>query len=253
MDTCAYLVNDHPTYLRMAATSIGGIRKHNADIPISVILLDQGEYDTKSFRDVCEHYNVNIMDRKRMDEDFFLINKALIGEVPGDRILFIDTDTFVLGDVGVLFRDYSGYDVVACENKWVNEGWNQDYLSNGMRPFNSGVMLWNADRLREAALAMPQICVDLRDRKYPLSEYLHAVESECWNREEFAWNVYVADNDLGHQYFDSSHCHNILWEQDIERIRKTIILHTYNANWKRVHDKLSGKTRKRIPSRFIKR
>lgn len=257
MKTCAYLVNDNPLYLKMAAGSIGGLRDWNKDVSVKVILVDQGKNDTSAFRKVCEEADVEIMDRPYLKteegESYFPINKAYFAEVEGDQILFIDTDTFIFGDVDILFDTYQECDVVACENRWVKDGWRDDYLPNNMRPLNSGVMLWKGEKLRQAVESMPQICVDLRDRKYPLSEFLYSVSDDCWNREEFAYSLFIADNGLNYGYFDPKHSYNLLWEQDIEKSRETIILHTYTANWQRVYNEVFGPPKKRIPVRLFTR
>jgi hypothetical protein len=116
--------------------------------------------------------------------------------------------------------------------------WNSEYLDKKLDPLNSGVMLWDGDWMRKASQEMVPICLDLKERKLPLSEWIYKISPTCWNREEFAYSVFAARNNLNYCYFDRQDVHNMLWRQDIETAGDSTILHSYTSNWREVYNKI---------------
>lgn len=240
--------------MKMISVSISGLRKYS-NLPIKVIFIENRKDDPSQFLSFCDQFNVEIIRKEWFNCDdelnYFPINKAHLADIQGDRILFIDADTFVFGDVECIFDQYNGFDVVACENKWGKELWKPHYLKK-VRPINSGVMLWDGDWLRLSAALMPDICVGLKNKQYPLSEYLYNVDHKCWNREEFAYSVFLDQQEtLQVGYFDRQHVHNLLWEQEIKDAKKSIIFHSYTSQWRKVYEEVYGSPRKLVSKKFF--
>lgn len=254
--SCIYLVNNKHLYMKMAMVSISGLRKFS-NLPVKVFFLKTESESEDDFIRFCNNHNVNVVRKEWFDYrseelSYFLINKAHLKDVEDDEVLFIDTDTFIFGKVDEIFDRYGEYDVVACENKWVDQGWKDSYLR--MKPMNSGVMYWKGDWLRTASEIMPTICEGLKNKQYPLSEYLYSIDEQCWHREEFSYSIFIdRQRDIRYNYFDRQHVHNLLWESEIEAAQQSIILHSYTSQWKRVYNYVYGPTRKKISKKLLTR
>lgn len=238
--------------MKMAATSISGLRGYSS-IPVKVIFLDNSNDSPDDFFRFCDKLDVELIQKEWFESEFepnyFPINKAHMRDITDDEVLFIDTDTFIFSNVEEIFEKYSEFDMVACENKWVDAGWNDSYLK--IKPMNSGVMYWKGDWMRAAANAMPEICITLKNKEYPLSDYLYQIDEGCWNREEFAYSIFVGENGLNHSYFDREDVHNLLWESEIEDARKSTVLHSYAAQWRKVYNAVYGPPKKRISKKLL--
>ncbi len=77
------------------------------------------------------------------------IDKLLAFEIPAERIVFLDTDTHVLGDLRPIFELLDRFDFALVQD--VNRGWN--YTLDGLAPafteFNTGVVAFR----KSAAMA----------------------------------------------------------------------------------------------------
>ena len=242
-----YCVNDRPLYMFMAIHSINSLRKYNSSIPIEIIFIQQNLPQIKeiglgieinSFFEECKKLDVLITRKPHKKEgDFFLINKTYIADYDSP-ILFIDVDTFIHGDVSNLF-DYDA-DFVACENKWVyGRNW------NGLieKPFNSGIFLFK--NIPFSGEEWADTCFSLKDGDSNISCWLKN-ESAMHNREEMALSLLVSD--LKTSYFKREHAHNVLWAEDFEKGKDSIIFHTYTSNWRNYY--LKTKKRK-LPNKLF--
>lgn len=238
----------------MTSLSIAGLRKHS-NVPVKVIFLDTDNDCSDEFQSFCDRYDVEIIRKKWIECDvgernLFQINKAHLVDVEEDEMLFIDSDTFIFGDVESIFDKYGSFDMVACKNLWVKEGWEPRYLKK-IHPINSGVMYWKRKWAKLASEALPILCKEIRERKHPISEYLYFLDERCFHREEFAYNLFIDQQDIQHSYFEKEDVHNLLWESEIEDSRNSIILHSYTSQWKKVYNALYGPSRKSISKKLI--
>lgn len=252
---CVYLVNDHPMYMEMVGNSIHMLRCHNPTIPVRVIFLPGSPSSTTSwFLNLCDEKSVTVDRKEPMkvegEEAYFPINKMLLADSPEDRILFIDSDTFIFRDVAQLFDTYQGFQAVGCWNKWVyNRGWKDKLL--GVKPMNSGVMLWNTKVLKQACLKLPEYCRELRAGKTALSKWLIELNQDCWQREELAYSMFIERHAITHRYFDRKDCINILYETDFDAMKETAIFHCYTQQWRATHQRLKREPM-RVPRWFKK-
>jgi hypothetical protein len=212
------------------------LRKHNKRIPVKVFLLSNEfvpKYNfTKDFLKFCEVNQIQIITRK-IDHGYFLSNKHHIKECDEDQILFIDSDTFIFGDVDEIFEKYKKFNFVGCKNKWVQgKGWN---FLNGFLPFNGGVQLYNNSSHKEILRKMPESCDRLGD---DLKKWLDE-GGMSWNREEMAISKIVIEDKYSFEYFKKEDCMIPLFENDLKDIKKTIIFHSFTSLWERVYKKVT--------------
>lgn len=243
---CVYLVNDHPKYMTMVINSVKMLRRHNDSIPIVVlfIYLDSISEAGSRFFELCKAFDVKIIERGWFnspgEEDFFFINKTYLKDFEEDSILFIDADTFVFGDVGKIFKKYSGVSFVGCENKWM-ANWSNELIStsNPISPFNGGILLFNNGFHRECMVKLPDICKKIREKSHPISDWIYQTDPNGYHREEFGTSCNVADSGASYQYFDREYCYNILRPEDVNCCEQSIIFHSYVGNWQQIYNKIN--------------
>lgn len=240
---CVYLVNEKPFYLKMAANSIHMLRRFNTTIPIRVFYISASDPSSEFVR-ASNKYNFEIVLRKPLkvegEEGYFPINKYYLKENTENQVLFIDSDTFVFGNVDELFQKYEEADVAACWNKWVEgRGWQPNFL--GIRPLNSGVMLWRGTILQSACASLLEYCRELREDQSYLGRWLWSLEQNCWQREEFAYSLFVDRNKLNYSIFQKMDVWNILNNSDFETMEESTIFHSYSAQWQQCFNQLCSK------------
>lgn len=219
----------------MATKSLSMLRRHNRNIPVKLFLLSNEfipKYKfTKDFIEFCKANNIEIV-VKSIDYDYFFSNKHHIKDCPEDQILFIDSDTFIFGDVEKIFTKYEEFEFVGCKNKWV-EGREWRFL-NGNLPFNGGIQLYNKSSHKQILKELPSQCENLGD----LEEWVKKGGMD-WNREEMAISKIVIENKYSFEYFEKEDCVIPLFEADLEEPSKTIIFHSFTNLWERVNQRIS--------------
>lgn len=247
--SCVYCLNDIEKYCKMFFNSVLMLRKHS-NIPIKVIFI--GSPSVK-FVEFCSFYGVEIIEKKLIqDGSYFPINKKYIGELPGESLLFIDCDTFINGNVEKIFEFYSDYDFVACCNYWVY-GFNYDnsYLKNSIKPFNSGVMLFNNGFQNRIYEKFDENYHKIKTKNNPLGKWLFE-SGNGWTIEEFTVSKCVADLEIKTNYFERNHCYNIRCPNDFRRISESIIFHSYTKQWPEAYVRCnSPKKRYSLPFRKV--
>ena len=264
-----YCVNDRPFYMYMAINSFKMLRQHNQDIPIKLFFIEGFSTDTaecgcyvskEDFFEECANLSVEVVVKEWRDtpgeESYFPINKTYLAQLEDDRVLFIDVDTFIFGDVATLFDKYSDVDVAACKNRWVKRGgWSNSLLTStrDVAPFNSGIMLFNNGFHKGRFEQWGETVRDIREGDSALTEWLTS-NGRIWNREEMALSVMIANSDASYAYFDRKDAYNILWPKDIEELDKSLIAHTYTENWKTAYNIVRGNTtKKKFRPKLIRR
>ena len=230
-------------------TSISMLRQHS-QLPIIALLIDSTPEPT--FLDFCNRHHVNIMLRNWhiLDSSIFPSNKIYLKDIQADSVLFLDCDTLIFGDVNPIFEAHQE-DFVACENDWAyGQKYQLSFLPHGMKPYNSGVMLFNGGSHLNIFNNFESNYLELKTGGTPLGQWL--VESgNRWTIDEFTISQVVARLNLRNEYFKREHCHNIKWQQDFERMRESIVFHTYTRQWKEAV-RLLKKPRHRPPVyRFV--
>lgn len=214
----------------MAANSISMLRQHNKTIAIKVIFVEGDcishpewgfSLSKEDFLRHCDEHNAQIEYYPRHPNEFFLLNKTYITKIQSPNLLFLDVDTFVFDDVQKIFDAYK-HDVVACKNHWVSN-W-QDLFP--IMPMNSGVLLFNNSWHFDKYDKWAELCSFYKSEPWGQINNGHC-------REEFALTKLASESD--HCYFDKSHVHNPLYEQDLVGGRNSIIFHSYTQNWKAMY------------------
>jgi len=161
---------------------------------------------------------IEVVQREPINEYFFS-NKHYIFECNEKSVLFLDVDTFVFGDVENIFKKYADVDFAACENRWHGKL---------VPKFNGGIQLYN-NLWHKNLLKMPVMCEFVKN------------EIAQHNLEEYAISLMVEQLESKYKIFERSDCHTILWQQDIQKCRESIVFHSYNQQWGQVDAFLKNK------------
>lgn len=248
-----YILNEFEFYLSLAVCSMTTLRRYNPDIPVEVFYVcDKGENNRNlgripsgnmpkvtrdAFLRFCSEKNVTV----RMVEDLDMgsesryapVQRMCLSSLGDERVMLMDADTFVFGDVSALFGLLDDCDFVADKN---NYGEKATITHNGvcLRPFNSGVTLWGGGMLREYAKVVYDYCLALKERRHYLGEWLYKVSPDAIGREELACTLFVADRKLRFRYFSQSEVQTGTHQGD------TLIYHTLTQNWMESYFRLRG-------------
>lgn len=272
--TVAYVTNEHPYYLRMILNSASMLRRHNRTVPVRVFLVRDGSSQTIERENVsrsacgtgeavdmflrgCEGIGVEVIEKPPLvypgEETFFHVNRMYMGELAEDRVLYLDADTFVFGDVESLFDRYRGVGLAACRADWaLARGYDLNFLPVPVVPFSSGVMVWNFGEVRWWCERLPGYLADLRTGDGPLSRWLYVQHPDCLLREEFSVSKHVSEQGLSFDYIRREDCHLVKSDDDIQAIGESTVFHCYTPNWKKCCRRLAGKPPKRIAPGGIK-
>ncbi len=245
-----YILNEFWFYLSMARCSLATLRRYNSSIPIDVFYIKDNnennrnvggllqcagkipQVSTQQFMDLCKqlNVNVNIIENVEMgnEKGYCSAQRKYLTNASEEKTLLLDADTFIFGDVEPLFELLNDCDFVADMNCF-GKRYSMTYKGLTLRPFNSGVVLWNRGLLKEYATKVFDLCLDLKDGKHPLSSWLYSVSSDKneppQGREELACSIYVVDKNLKYKYFNKQHV------QTNEYFGNCLIYHTLTQNW----------------------
>ena len=251
---CIYIVNEHPFYMRMCANSISMLRQHNMQVPIRLYLIEDNceetwqrkgmipvEFDKTDFLKVCVLENVEVIKKPPLEHEkgFFHQNRSYFQEIPEEDVFFIDSDTFIFGDVEKLAERYTA-DLSASESRWMTQqGWDSEkYVQKALRPFNSGVVVWRRGWCQKWAKWLPDALESLKTADHKANEYLRQSTRNLGGREEVSLTVFAAENDLEVSYFDQKDVHLIETQKDIDEVGKSAIFHSYTDQWGEVFNNM---------------
>ena len=191
--------------IRYVATLVRSVVMHNADVTVHLLLrgCDPPElpvrfvaYDMNKilpefpFRRVPPHLTFSAIDRLMIPEI-----------IPANRVLYLDVDTVVLGNVSELYRAEAGEKGIVARPSihpayrtvaGTLRTWGYGYRVPPEWPsFNSGVLVMDCDRLR--SLDFTAGCIELI-RRHGLNDQ---AALGCWCQGKFEraqprWNVYVS-------------------------------------------------------------
>ena len=222
MRACVYLLNNKPPYVDMAVNSIYMLRTYNQSIKVICLCLE----------DVAlpKYLNVEKIPIKNLG-NFFFTNKQHLGSLDYEDILYIDSDTFIFGNIEKLF-DYE-YDFVGCENTWAYfEGFN---LFN---PTNGGVLLYKNNAHKKVYYKFAEKLKSM-EADYPELDLWIKNKNE-WIREEFLTSQIVCDLSLSKTFFEYEHCRLLKWEEDFDKMHESVIFHSFTNQWNYAFSKISA-------------
>jgi hypothetical protein len=245
--------------MRMVATSLEMLRRHNTTLKIRLYFVDDGQSDTVArsnmsqvsyskddLKSLCEKLNVEFVQRHKEhiqgEEGYFYIQRHMLRDVPEDSVLYLDGDTFIFGDVETLFDKYKS-DLTACENEWAwGQGFQESWLP--FKPFNSGVTLWHNGWFQKWTANLPDLCRVLREESSPIGSWLWKRDGKCLGREEFSISIFIEKEGFSYGYLDKSDCWLNKLPEDYLRAGQSLIFHSYTDQWKKVAGHLTGGKRK---------
>jgi hypothetical protein len=236
----AYIANAESSYMEMTKTSIHLLRQHNSTIPVTVILIEDSRFRTPwDFHDFCEKWQIDLRTCHSVGPDYFQDNKVQLAACAADRVLLLDSDTFIFADVRELFDIYEAFDMVACANDWVwNLGYRARYIPGEPVPLNSGVVLCSSRFLKSWTSQIPDLHAALKaGTRYPeLSNWLYQASPTAYNREEFALTICGTQHGFRIGHFEESDCKLLKYkrlERDLAHFRScTKLFHSYSQHWR---------------------
>lgn len=225
---CAYCFNCKQPYLRMAINSIQMLKKHSN---CRIILLIIGEVDPYLQSLDCEI----IQCKPIHGEGPFPLNKAHLAKIKTDQVLFIDSDTFISGDIQPIFDEYLEYDIVGCENKWC---YGQGFNPKWAKPLNGGFLLFNHGAHQRIFNDFFAECNSLLDTH--IGNWLQT-QKQMWTLDEFAisWRANRLGMNTG--YFKSEHACTLCYKEDFAKIENTLVFHTYSKQWQKAKNIIDGR------------
>lgn len=248
---CVYLVSDDPFYCRMALTSIIMLRQYNKEIKVRVFII--GNRKTK-IDDYAEQLRLEVVHRPptpaAQEYNYFCLNREYLAECKEETILYIDSDTFIFGNVDSICERYQDVDFAAAQDDWIinTPDWQQQHLLEsyaqlGVQPvpvFNGGLTLWNKGCVRDWAKKLAITCKELYERKYVLTPWLFGDNRGGYHRETFAICFYIAKKGLRYQLMDNKDVVNLFAEKDWRawNNKDYIVYHCFTQNWQRLEREL---------------
>ncbi len=240
--TCVYMVDLSRRYVRMAVWSIRSLRHRNPGVPVVVLVADDDHELDHDAAELLDHLQV-VADEVRFVEPlhrtsgYFLDNRAHVGSVRDERLLYLDADTLVFGDLRALVDRFERCDVAARPSEWAwRGGYSTSMAPDIICPMNSGAVLMSAEFAAtwsgESASRMSSL-MERPDRDN-LAAWLRSVSPTAWSREEWAFSELAWEGPWSVGLFTDSDCHLLTrepGEEDPLRWRQSTIFHTYNPYW----------------------
>jgi hypothetical protein len=260
---CGYLVNEHPFYLNMVLNSVRMLRTHNTRLPVVVFLIEDGAEATvrrghnmpgkmtpDEFESGCRPLGVEVRRRPKRPGHLFL-SRFYFSELEQPSVLHMDADTFIFGDVEVLFDRYPT-GIAASYSAFIES---INYPSPpGFRPINSGVMVMNDRVGQKWAEELPSVMDAMGRPGHPLYEWSI---SRGGVMEEPATNYFVSTSGGLISYLTDAECRLLLVQEDVydavETAGTSLILHTYSPQWEFIYRRLNKiEQRRGIRPRLVK-
>jgi hypothetical protein len=247
-----YILNESSFYMKMALFSISTLRKYNDSIPIEVLYIcDNGRdnrligylnysefniesLDKISFFKKCKKFNVKLIvvdDIDLHDENgYHPVQRKEFVRIADDKILLLDADTFIFGDVSCMFDSLNNYDMVMDKNEWGHFGGKFPYHGQMISPFNSGVVLFNNGILQEYGRQVYDLSMKVKGNDHPVGNWLDKYQKYEGSkgklgREEIAFTLFVYDNKINFRYSNPKEI------QTSKCFCKTMIHHTHTQNY----------------------
>ena len=257
----------------MLRVSVTSLRRHNDEIPIDIFFVRDGNRDNRDVGGItmslggiprmqssdlpefCKAIGANLIDVGVPDlgdeNGYASAQRVCLRDSSSEKTLLMDADTFVFGDVANLFKHLDGCQFVADRNSF-GEHHTLEYAGKVIRPFNSGVVLWDEGLLREYGTVVGGLSLGLKNGTHPLSGWLHQRSSTSppQGREELACSIFVLEKNLGFRYFPKNAV------QTENYLGGCVVYHTLTQNWPMSYFKFRdvvdfGKIRVAVKRRII--
>lgn len=238
--------------MTMASYSFRTLRQHNPKLPVLVYFVEDKCRDSRGINNkevlsrqiklinkeelfqICKELNIelkiyNDLDLKE-EKGYFSAQRIVFAECPFERVILIDSDTFIFDDITCLFDIYKDCDFAATTNTFSDHYPNTVFTTTNLkkkslRAFNSGVVLFNNHLLRKYGEVVYDYCLNLKKKTHPMGDWIYQVSQNAGGREELAFTLFALDRELNYVYFDSTHV-----EKEFYR-GSTKIFHTLSHKW----------------------
>ena len=262
---CVYVVTQSLYFMNMAYVSISNLRLHNKDIPIKLFFIqDRGHLVTTNnqldyskiqhridpnaivvvsqmFVEMMQNnLNVEVIIKAphKSNTEFVHANRMYISEIDEPNVLFIDSDTFIFGDVANIFKKYNECNFVALNAPWISrvklyKEYSERYFNN-LPPFAGCILLFRENKAKIWAKSIMPKIAELESDQY-ITEWMFS-ENLYPIREELALLGIVSDNKFRYGFFDKKDCTQI----DDPQYRSSTIVHTFSYLWEKTYKELIG-------------
>ena len=236
-----YLVDRDPRFLAMVRVSLAGLRAHDPDLPVVVLLVDgaggRPDRDPAIAGLRALAAEVRLVPPLHTHSGYFPDNKAHLTSTGFDRVVYLDADTFVFGSVRALAERYRDYDVAARPNDWVSRsGYRAAFAPDLLCLLNSGVLVAGApflDAWADWARTRPRALLDDPARR-DLVRWMYAMSPKAYHREEVAFSELAWSGCWSVGILADADCHLLERYPDHEdpaHWRRSTVLHTYSREW----------------------
>lgn len=241
-----YVLNEEPFYMTMASYSLRTLRQHNPTLPVLVYFIEDNCRDSRGitnkenlarqirlvskqelfalFKELNIEFKVYQDLNLKEEKGYFSAQRIVFADCPFERVILIDSDTFIFDDITCLFDIYKDCDFAATTNTF-GDHYHTNWKNKSVRSFNSGVVLFNNHLLRQYGEVVYDYCLSLKKKTHPLGEWIYKVSQNASGREELAFTLFALDRELNYMYFDPAHV-----EKEFYR-GPTKIFHTLSHNW----------------------
>jgi hypothetical protein len=261
-NVCVYVVTQSLLYMNMAYVSISMLRRHNQSIPVKVFFIKDGgelkttnnqldysqvvsQVDPSSVETLSQYFvkelealNVEVITKSPHQHapDFVHANRMYIEELDEPNVFFIDSDTFILGDVGLIFDKYKDKDLTTLPAPWIKRVNNYQEISlkhfNCLDPFAGCLLLFRNHKSKIwARSVMPKI--DEIVSNQDLLDWMNK-ENLFLIREEVALLGIIHSNNLNAGYFETIDCCQI----DNPDVNSSKVVHTFSQVWQSVYQQI---------------
>lgn len=221
------------------AISVGSLLKVNSTFDSITIYCEDTGWENWNFGDP----RIKVKGVKRLHKDFVYGNKRYLCQSNAERVVFLDTDTFILKPLELLWenrpQDFMGR-IAACvkdvppAGKWEQSVWDSNcahFGSGKIGVYNSGVIVFQNGSHRKLD---PDWGIGIE--RYLSTEYQLPYPSMILP-EQFSLCLTVGKQKLSTFDLNSSeHC--FAWANEYDPRNKPVVLHTRDALFKRFATKL---------------
>ena len=243
---CVYVVNEEPAYIGMISISLKTLRAYNPNLKVIVYFVKDSKKDSRkislnsivscfksydiplnfdTFSSLCEKLNIELRIRNsNLNQQYYSLHRLFFKEIKEEKVLLIDSDTFIFENIEHFSESYKDFDFVATPNEY---GLHHSIpgFPEKFKSFNSGVVFCQSGIFQKWICSIEKYCSDLYDGKHKLSKWLWSVSPNCEGREELSASLFVNDNNVKYGYFAEKHV------QMGNFSSKTAILHTLTPNY----------------------
>lgn len=162
------------------------------------------EFEIINYNNICDKYlSYNSPNRGTIYSDFCFARLILADYIKEDKVLYLDTDAIVRGDISHLWDyDISNYYVAGVKDYGVMEGGYLDSLNLNGRYVNSGVVLFNLKKIREENIINKWFdIINTKELLYPDQDALNIV---CTSQELYLPSMYNFIHNVTIQVVDLS-------------------------------------------------